>query len=452
MIMNQNSKRLIGIKAIADYLEMSPRNVYRWEKELGLPLHRLSGAQGHRVYAEVEELESWLAGRVDGGKIIEKPGKSRLPALIGTVSLVSAAIVIVLLIIIGNTSGGRPGSVEATQAAGGPAVLTLREGLVHVLDRAGETLWIYIHAKEGLKDSDLARYSSLRDIDSDGANEVAASSFNPEDNSYHLNLFDHDGQVIWTTGIDEARTFGGVRINNDYYCEDVIFGRTPEGKDVIFAMWRNKSRFLSIISCHNLSGDLICKYLHTGHVMNLILFDLDGDGTEEIFFCGTNNLLNGEAVIVVLPLTGFHGVCPPYRVEPEYVEEAYRLRMYIPDNPTPGNQLAYIRFRPTEYLKEFKPTWAFAVLDNMEASGFNARIDYIGLQLSGEPIFPYFSFDRNLQLEYAFPSAGLIKHFPDLRRMGEIDISLEQYLDALAANVLRWQDGEWVPVEKSNGG
>jgi len=51
-----------------------------------------------------------------------------------------------------------------------------------------------------------------------------------------------------------------------------------------------------------------------------------------------------------------------------------------------------------------------------------------------------------------FPSAGLIKHFPDLRRMGEIDISLEQYLDALAANVLRWQDGEWVPVEKSNGG
>ena len=46
---DSNSKRLIGIKAIADYLEMSPRNVYRWEKELGLPLHRVSGAHGHRV-------------------------------------------------------------------------------------------------------------------------------------------------------------------------------------------------------------------------------------------------------------------------------------------------------------------------------------------------------------------------------------------------------------------
>ena len=56
----QNGNRLLGIKAIADYLNISERNVYRWENELGLPLRRVAGSKGRRAYVDLDELEGWM--------------------------------------------------------------------------------------------------------------------------------------------------------------------------------------------------------------------------------------------------------------------------------------------------------------------------------------------------------------------------------------------------------
>jgi tetratricopeptide (TPR) repeat protein len=47
-------------KEIATFLGRDERTVNRWEKELGLPVHRLRGTKG-RVYAYTEELSAWLA-------------------------------------------------------------------------------------------------------------------------------------------------------------------------------------------------------------------------------------------------------------------------------------------------------------------------------------------------------------------------------------------------------
>ena len=58
--MAKEKDKLIGIKAIAAYLDMSVRNVYHWEKKLGLPLHRVSTESGYRIYAVKEEIDKWL--------------------------------------------------------------------------------------------------------------------------------------------------------------------------------------------------------------------------------------------------------------------------------------------------------------------------------------------------------------------------------------------------------
>src|SRR5271154_4427203 len=52
--------RLDSWKEIAAFLGRDERTVNRWEKELGLPVHRLPGTKG-RVYAYTEELSTWLA-------------------------------------------------------------------------------------------------------------------------------------------------------------------------------------------------------------------------------------------------------------------------------------------------------------------------------------------------------------------------------------------------------
>jgi len=58
-------KRLDSWKEIAAFFGRDERTVSRWEKELGLPIHRLPGTKG-RVYAYAEELLAWSAAPKNG--------------------------------------------------------------------------------------------------------------------------------------------------------------------------------------------------------------------------------------------------------------------------------------------------------------------------------------------------------------------------------------------------
>src|SRR5713226_7613311 len=59
-------KRLDSWKEIAAFFGRDERTVNRWEKELGLPVHRLPGTKG-RVYAYPEELSAWSAETKNAG-------------------------------------------------------------------------------------------------------------------------------------------------------------------------------------------------------------------------------------------------------------------------------------------------------------------------------------------------------------------------------------------------
>jgi len=56
-------ERLEGWKEIAAHLGRSARCVQRWEKNLGLPIHRIRHTEGFTVYALPVELEAWRASR-----------------------------------------------------------------------------------------------------------------------------------------------------------------------------------------------------------------------------------------------------------------------------------------------------------------------------------------------------------------------------------------------------
>jgi TolB-like protein len=60
-------QRLDSWKAIAEYLGRDVRSVQRWERGLGLPVHRVSGEKGGVVFAFTGELERWLQSRPRSG-------------------------------------------------------------------------------------------------------------------------------------------------------------------------------------------------------------------------------------------------------------------------------------------------------------------------------------------------------------------------------------------------
>ena len=57
------SDRLDSWKEIAAYLRRSPRTVQRWERQEGLPVHRLVHDKQGSVYAFRTELDGWWAER-----------------------------------------------------------------------------------------------------------------------------------------------------------------------------------------------------------------------------------------------------------------------------------------------------------------------------------------------------------------------------------------------------
>src|SRR5271154_284867 len=57
--------RLDGWKDIASYLGKAERTVKRWERDRGLPIHRVPGGARASVYARPAGLEEWLESSQD---------------------------------------------------------------------------------------------------------------------------------------------------------------------------------------------------------------------------------------------------------------------------------------------------------------------------------------------------------------------------------------------------
>lgn len=75
-LIDRESTRLDSWKEIAEYLGRDVRTVIRWEKERGLPVRRVPGEKGHRVFAFREEIDSWLQG---DARPTKPPGIAVLP-------------------------------------------------------------------------------------------------------------------------------------------------------------------------------------------------------------------------------------------------------------------------------------------------------------------------------------------------------------------------------------
>ncbi|QKC98630.1 hypothetical protein EB231_31330 [Mesorhizobium sp. NZP2298] len=62
VLANKRDRRLRDWKEIAAFFGRDERTVRRWERQRGLPVHRISGGARSLVFAYTDELEAWLRG------------------------------------------------------------------------------------------------------------------------------------------------------------------------------------------------------------------------------------------------------------------------------------------------------------------------------------------------------------------------------------------------------
>ena len=144
-----NGERLDSWKAIAAYLGKDAGTVRRWERDRGLPVHRVPGGKGTSVYAYTGEIDAWLQS-TSGQDIraAEPAGPSGRPRWLWVA--LPAALVIALF------SGWW---IQRPHADAANLKIHLDEQAVTAVDGDGRELWVhrldgqYRHIKSATSDS-----------------------------------------------------------------------------------------------------------------------------------------------------------------------------------------------------------------------------------------------------------------------------------------------------------
>ncbi|MBU2496373.1 MAG: hypothetical protein KJ935_07760, partial [Candidatus Omnitrophica bacterium] len=112
-----NKNRLTSWKEIAAFLDCDVRTCHRYEKEYGLPVHRISGKSRSRVYAYKDELEEWIQARSQNERNFRlKRSKKSKVRLIPALVVVAASIAVVLFLLVSSVSDGEPSDFRIEQS------------------------------------------------------------------------------------------------------------------------------------------------------------------------------------------------------------------------------------------------------------------------------------------------------------------------------------------------
>jgi hypothetical protein len=285
-------------KEIAAYLDVSVRTAQLWEKERGLPVHRLGTSRRARVVAHRDELQAWLGTALDNGS----RKRSTSPRRFSFLFLALVALVSVVGLWLASAGSSSP-------------VRIVRDGSIfRAFDGEGNECWTVQHQInpgpyrkfEDVTSGELgSRAALVRDFDGDGAREAVyvvlgeASGF--------VECRASDGKLLWRFQPGREIVVGSRRFQPLY---------TPGGGLVLLHL--EDRDFVGVISMQHVyypcqvsvldpvDGEQVGEYWHPGFLVASTFLDYTGDGTPELVAGGFNNPERGPGhpgmVVLKLPL------------------------------------------------------------------------------------------------------------------------------------------------------
>jgi len=315
-------RRLSSWKEIAEYLGWDERTCLRWEKNLGLPIHRINPeSKRSRVFAYAEDLDRWLAGREGehsprGSAPREKREQSSSEARSRKGVFKRAQPLFFVAAAAGFLTLGY---FAFFQCPGEPADFTIRGSSLVILDEAGRELWSYDTGVSKLQDTAYYRkhfqnpildsggfgkkypYLIIRDINNDGRLEVifTAQSEEPLDMGPVV-CFDCRGRVRWTFEPGCEMTYGSKVYSDDYYVEVLeVCDLDGDGRLEVVVVANQIPFFPTQIAVLDAGGELWGEYWNVGRLSRFEAADLDGDGRKELVFGGKNNEYRKPCLVIL---------------------------------------------------------------------------------------------------------------------------------------------------------
>lgn len=435
----KNSDILRSWKEISAYLECDRRTCLRWEKNLGLPIHRMEGSEKGGVFAYRDELDKWLAQRTGQPEpvknrieVIEAGRKwARLESrrwsrkrLISFHLAVWAAIIAAFALFNMRMAPRVPidfridGSELVVLGEGNRELFRYETGVKNLLETNA-----YRRSPQGAADPDLGGwhlpYIGFHDIDLDGRREtVFTVQTLDEVGEGTILCLDTRGKKRWGFKAGRELKFGGQIYSADYrICGFDLNDLDGDGKREIqfFATHRPDwpCQFVSLSP----EGRILGEFWNSGYITDFIVSDITGDGRAEIILGGLNNEY-GEGGVIVFDAADIHGASPQ-------MDARFRC-----DTLGSGSEKFYIRLPRTDAEADAWP------VESIEQSVITQARELSFKMLRSGVFFEFeFGFDlRRVRNSHQF----IQLHKAAVEAGGVTSVLNDDYLKALGAKIRYW--------------
>jgi len=301
--------RLDGWKEIAAYVARGVRTAQRWERELGLPIHRMRTGTGEVVFADKAEIDAWLrkqsgislangengreeAGREENGHdgtedADAEPersgnGKSRrwwrgLAAAAAVAGVAAAGWALIGWIGPGRPQRARPvspassappSSSASTPAGAQPVSLAPSTDTLIAFGADGRQVWQHrfsapIAEYNPQQPAKFRQAWDIQDIDGDGSSEVIFARASHADPRVYG--FNRDGTIRFTESIETPVRFG------EYACPPVMLTHVfreqrPDFPGTFLVAGHHPLYFPAVLRRLDAQGRTAGEYWSNGHI------------------------------------------------------------------------------------------------------------------------------------------------------------------------------------------
>ena len=278
---------LNGWKEIATFLGKSVRAVQRWERDFGLPVHRIKTPAGQAVYAFKAEIDAWrrqmderetepagdaaLAPAANSSQGSAPAGSPLQPLrVLPRYAWISAVATIVVVL-----AASFWWSARTARAAVPPLDFRFTGQFLHVIDGRGSVVWSYDFGwpLQGLKENfpQLGRGISA-DIDGDGRRETIAVVHVPgtggEPWRESVFCFSDTGQLQWSYTPDFQLAFEG-RVFEGPWRNYTIAASDGPGRQRVWAAFGHHTWWPTVVIELDDHGKATPRYFQSGAIYTL---------------------------------------------------------------------------------------------------------------------------------------------------------------------------------------
>jgi hypothetical protein len=322
-----NGERLNGWKEIAAHLGKGPRTAQRWEKEYGLPVHRVGREGGEIVFAFREEVDRWsreyaplrpdsaaapreaegTGGAAAGGAPPAAPFGWRRAAIV--VALLAAAAATTGAVLRWRTRAADAASARRTAVQGQPTTWRLAGDSLTVFDESDAILFVHrfgfrlmgVPVSSASSSALVGRGNVvIDDADGDGQNEILVTPNAEERANRKLFCFDADGRIRFVHQPTGTRLFGEDEYADPWLAHRVFVTRGPDGAPRLWAAFTHNLLFPCVLQeLDPRQGSVRQEYWSDGYIE--FVREEAWAGRRVLLVGGANNDFRAAALAVFRP-------------------------------------------------------------------------------------------------------------------------------------------------------